>query len=188
MAILRNLVLFISFLILGCSNSQSKVEQVSYQTDGLISINRQAPKISSIKTPESLAFMPVQFDSYWLKINSKLSKISLMQGSKEIKDLPFSTATKLESGSYKILIKDSNPLWYANENYYQERQLDIPLAFSSERYLKDVYGDKALFLENGMAVFSNPEEQALVSGINVNTETLETIYNNVSVDSLVVVQ
>ncbi len=188
MAILRNILILTAFLILGCTNSQPKTEKVAYQANGLISISRQAPEVTSIQAPQTLAFMPIQFDSYWLKIDSKLSTVSLMQGTKEIKALDFISSNQLDAGSYKILIKDNQPLWYADEQYYVDRQLPIPLAFSSERYLKGVYGDKALFLENGQALFSNPEVQTLASGINVSKEILDVIYDNIAVESLVVVK
>ena len=189
MAILRkysilSLVLIIS--LVGCSTPKDN-QQVSYQLNGLISINRQAPEVTSLKAPHSLAFMPVQFDSYWLKINTEANQLELMQGSRKVNSYKFINHQELPTGSYKIVLKDNNPLWYANENYYLERKLPVPVEFSEERYLKGIYGEQALFLENGTAIFSNQEDQNLALGINLEKEIINLIYQNITVDSLVVI-
>jgi lipoprotein-anchoring transpeptidase ErfK/SrfK len=69
----------------------------------------------------------------------------------------FSTPT----GVFEIGRKKKDPLWYAPDWYYVERDLTVPPAYSPERYRGGILGDYALYLSDEIAIHGTPDESSV---------------------------
>lgn len=69
----------------------------------------------------------------------------------------FSTPT----GVFEIGRKKKDPVWYAPDWYYVERDLPIPPAYSEERYRSGILGDYALYLSDEIAIHGTEDESSV---------------------------
>jgi L,D-transpeptidase ErfK/SrfK len=69
----------------------------------------------------------------------------------------FSTPT----GVFEIGRKKKDPVWYAPDWYYVERDQPIPPAYSDERYRRGVLGDYALYLSDEIAIHGTQDESSV---------------------------
>lgn len=72
-------------------------------------------------------------------------------------DWSFSTPT----GVFEIGRKKKDPVWYAPDWYYVERDLPIPPAYSSGRYRRGTLGDYALYLSDEIAIHGTEDESSV---------------------------
>lgn len=80
---------------------------------------------------------------------------SLRGGAGEAWD--FSTPT----GVFEVGRKKQDPVWYAPDWYYVERDLPVPPAYSQERYRSGILGDFALYLSDEIAIHGTPDESSV---------------------------
>lgn len=69
----------------------------------------------------------------------------------------FSTPT----GVFEIGRKKKDPVWYAPDWYYVERDLPIPPAYSPARYRRGILGDYALYLSDEIAIHGTEDENSV---------------------------
>ena len=69
----------------------------------------------------------------------------------------FSTPT----GVFEIGRKKQDPVWYAPDWYYVERDLPIPPAYSPARYRRGILGDYALYLSDEIAIHGTEDESSV---------------------------
>ena len=69
----------------------------------------------------------------------------------------FSTPT----GVFEVGRKKKDPVWYAPDWYYVERDLPIPPAYSPARYRRGTLGDYALYLSDEIAIHGTEDESSV---------------------------
>ena len=127
------LVLFGLILIggAGCSNNAAtpEKENVVWLRDGMIAISRPLPGASTVTDASALAFMPViqaTHSGTWLSISSSDKSIKLMSGDSVITSARGDGLEKITPGTYQLLHKQRNALWYAPDSYFSSRNLVVP--------------------------------------------------------------
>ena len=111
-----------------------------------------------------------------------------MLGTQEVmkSDIKINSDSKIENFQHKVLFKDQNSIWYANDQYYTDRNLEIPTENSTERFLKGAYGEQTIFLNSGWSLFSTDLagleiDQAII----VDQAFITNVFEILSVDTLV---
>lgn len=103
-------------------------------------------------------------------------------------NLPSDHAVAIPPGTYRILHRERDPLWYANDDFFITRSLPIPPTYGAERFQAGAYGKFALFLSPTVAIHCGPETVNEVKGIRLPCDTLSRIFAAVRLQSLVVVR
>jgi hypothetical protein len=160
---------------------------VSWQQNGLIVLSRPAPAITQRDDITSLGFVPLESleRGTWLKINRLGQSVAVMQGIKELTQLPAAGFSSLEPGTYEVKLKQENPLWYAPDSYFKSRNQLVPTAGDRSRYRRGALGDRAIFLSASLAlhnaVFGSPE----VGGLQLSPSDMEILYGLIGPGTLV---
>ena len=184
---------------LACSTSSSRLAldynndtSLSYLDSGVISIARALPSTtnldrdSSVQIP-ALGFIPVQFDQYWLEADTSTNSLKLMRGNTAVKTVQTSQLD-LRDGHFKVSLLEQNALWHANDKYFLDRNLPLPLEFSPERYLKGALGEYSIHLDNGQVIHSSLIEDKGIDGIRVAANDLKDIFSVLEADSKIIVK
>jgi len=189
---MNKLLIILLILLNACSfttkNNTLPIEVVKKETikNGSFAINRTIPKKTNIKYAYSLGFLPHESEDNWLLINKNEKTIKLMENKTEVKSF-IADFNKVIVGEFEIALKQEKPLWHATETYFQKRKMEIPETGSKNRYLRGALGNKALFLENNLVIFSSPVSNSEVEGIQVNNEVLDTLYKSLQIGTKVVI-
>ena len=184
---------------LGCSISAGPVfskndnnTTLSYIDSGVISIARSLPNKVDLDHDNSLGlptlgFIPVQFDQYWLEVDTKNDSLKLMRGSTAVKTVKTSLSN-LENGHFKVALLEQDALWHANDKYFLDRNLPLPSAFSPERYLKGALGEYSIHLDNGQIIHSSLVDDKSIEGVRVASNDLKDIFSVIEADSKIIVK
>ena len=184
---------------LACSTSSSRIVSehnnnttLSYLDSGVISIARSLPNATNLDGDNSLqiptlGFIPVQFDQYWLEADTKDNSLKLMRGNLAVKTVQTSQLS-LNNGHFKVALLEQNALWHANDKYFLDRNLPLPLEFSPERYLKGALGEYSIHLDNGQVIHSSLIEDKGIDGIRVAANDLKDIFSVLEADSKIIVK
>lgn len=170
----------------GCAVNAPRPDQFALKSDGLISITRLAPQVNSAPT-SVLGFIPVDADRQgkWLSIDGTKGTITLMEGQEVVASAQAEGKMKLEAGVYHILHKQRSPLWYAGDNYFLKRGLNVPGSGDRERYRRGALGDFALFIDKETSLHSSPVWTDEVGGLRIPDEEIRKIYYSVDIGSLI---
>ena len=182
-------VLFFIFFISACSQTKTfDSPSVNWLSSGSISISRPAPSIIDNESPNVLGFLPFQSNKKWLKINSQEKTISLMNGSNAVIKSNYESIKDFESGRYYLAMKQKNSLWYADDNYFINRNLEIPDKNSQQRYFKSALGEFSLYLDSNKIIHSSILNDEDVGGLIIKNEDLGLIFNSLMPDDLIIVK
>ena len=161
-----------------------------WKSSGSLLIVRQlpAPSAPPVLSEEAyLAFMPtdIKLEGNVLVINrANMSGELFVNGKKKVPVTISSTGKSvqsldLEPGSYEVVLKQVNPTWHANEEYFQARQLPIPPKGSKERFLKGALGSHAVFFNDtnktALSDSASSETGSLVIGASAMSTLFETL-------------
>lgn len=160
--------------------------------DGMIAFSRPAPEVSTNMPSSMLAFFPVRTSQAgsWLSIDLHSAAINLMDGDKVVASAQGEGVSNLKPGTYQILHKQRNALWYANDNYFKSRKLPVPPQNDRSRYRRGALGDFALFVgeDNPTPLHSGPVWSQEIGGIRLNDDDLSRIYYRIPVGAQVEVK
>ena len=167
-------VLFFIFFISACSQTKTiDSPSVNWLSSGSISISRPAPSIIDNESPNVLGFLPFQSNKKWLKINSQEKTISLMNGSNAVIKSNYESIKDFES---------------ADDNYFINRNLEIPEKNSQQRYFKSALGEFSLYLDSNKIIHSSILNDEDVGGLIIKNEDLGLIFNSLMPDDLIIVK
>jgi hypothetical protein len=187
----------LAMVMSGCSSSKpysatsQKQQDLSDSTDNLwladgsISITRKVPAISTSEKTFLLGFMPYQTDSSSIKVNLASNEIILKVTGQESVTAKFQTTTNLSAGSKQVVLVEEMPIWYANDVYFQDRDLAVPPAGAKDRYLKAILGDKAVHLSDGTILYSSEFELPNTQALRFDNSDLETLLKNLTVGATI---
>lgn len=94
-------------------------------------------------------------------------------------------AQHLPTGSFSVMNKEQNPLWYAPREYFTNRSLPVPSEGSRARFRRAALGQRTLYLSNQTPIHSGPVWLREIGGLRVNDSEMVDIYSMVSVGTRV---
>ena len=195
MKVIRNWLTFLSAVAVlsGCSVFHSGSPEIaSLNTDGwkesgVIVLSRTAPGAPAVSSTSVLGFLPMETKERgrWLAVNKQTRTISVMSGDQTLVSSTAEGLERLEPGTYEVIHKQRNPLWYAPDNYFASRLLDTPAQESRERYRKGALGDFAIYINEDLPIHSAPFWSDEVGGVRLNNKDISRIYYSLDVGSVV---
>jgi hypothetical protein len=89
--------------------------------------------------------------------------------------------------SSKVVAKAQDfPAWHSSDEYFLRRKLPVPASFSTERYVRGAFGERALFLTPSFAIHCNKAAAKEVGGIIVREcKDLEKVFQDMALGSAV---
>lgn len=176
-----------------CSTHQPKQldSRARWVKDGSILLSRPLPQPSEILgSTRVLGFMPSKAleQPHWLRIRPASDEASLMTGPATTRTFAKIAASGIAPGTYQIQLKQTSPAWYATDEYFTARHLEVPAQGEGSRYLKGVFGTQAIFLDTNTAIHTGKLDTPEVQGIQLSDEAMAEIYDALAVGSSVVVE
>jgi hypothetical protein len=197
---IRSLVLGLGVLALsGCAFwSPSPKDKSAWLPSGSIVIARRAPAPSAAEfralgfsastTPnQNLAIAALQRGT-WLDIDRTLREARVMEGEKVIDKIQSEDLFALTPGSYQVVHKQRNPLWYASDDYFSRRNQEIPLASAQERYRRGALGDYVIFIDERTPLHDAPLKSPEVGGARLAEKDIAKIFYRLDTGARVVVR
>lgn len=111
----------------------------------------------------------------WLSIDQSKKTLSIVESGTTVFSAPF-FGNAPSGSSYSVLLKQRNAVWFAPDQYFTARGLDLPATSSRERYLKGALGDFVVYLAENFAIYSGPTDVPEISGIRVEPNDLARLY------------
>ena len=181
----------LSLAISACSTASSKQPQAAAETwlrDGMIVLARPAPAVAPFSPSERmLAFMPLPLalTGPWLSVDTREGLIKLMSGDHALSTFRGEGLEKLPTGSFQVLHKQKDPLWYAPDSYFQSRSLAIPPQGDKSSYRKGALGDSVIYIARDIPIHDGPLWSPEVGGIRVPENDFLGIYERLEIGSQV---
>jgi hypothetical protein len=179
----------------GCSfgNSSTTDERVAkkFMNDGAITISRPAPAAQTATKPATmLAFLPVdaQKKGKWISINRSHGTVTLMSNEEAVVIAKGKGFDSLKPGSYEIAHKQRSAPWHASDQYFLNRNMEVPAAGSKERFLRGALGEFVLFLNEQLPLHSGPIWAEEIGGVQLSEQDISRIYYSIPAGSVVEVQ
>lgn len=179
--------------LVACStiSSQSSVNQ-HYSKSGSIVLSRVMPEVNNVNSMTMLGFIPVaaaiEPDVRQLKINRSTNFITLYSAEGSIEISGAQGLATLNPGKYQVLHKQKNPLWYAPDSYFINRNLPVPKANEQRRYRRGALGEFALFLGKDLPIHSGPINSSEIGGIRISPDQITRIYAELDIGSVVEIE
>lgn len=190
-----------SLLVLGCTSrneSPSRVAESSpskqWVRDGSIVISRAVPAVSAENPVGVLGFLPLTgtLKGHWLSINLADQKLKFMEGDKVLSETPWQGSLQgkslIKPGTFKLVHKQRNPLWYAPDSYFTKRHLALPSQNDRARFRRGALGEFALFLDKETPIHSGPIWTEDIGGIRIDEHVLSRIYYQLEIGAPIEVQ
>lgn len=175
---------FFALTLGACSSTQVVPETNSWLLDGMIAISRPVPGASSIENAVMMGFMPLTQAAHagtWLLIDRGNQLVTIMDGDKEIGMASGEGVASLKSGTYQVMHKQRNALWYAPDSYFTSRNLKVPPQGDRSRYLRGALGDFVVFINKDTPIFSGPFWTQDIGGVRLNEDDMSRLYYKVDV-------
>lgn len=187
-------------LLSGCSllgiksaesnNASSKISDsdFSFLDEGSISISRPIPRLNS-EPARVMSFMPVspQLADFgvhasadtklWVFIDTVGKTLLINRGDENILTAPIQNAQGIRQGKFNVVLKQSDPLWYAPDQYFLTRNQTVPPSGSSDRFRKGALGSQAVFLEGELILHSSPLNESSINGVQISANEMISIYS-----------
>ena len=146
---------------------------------------RMAPLIGYF--PPAGSYNPADNES-WLEIERKSKTITLYKGANAVKQLSAEGEIKIGPGEFYLQHKQSEPLWYAPDLYFQKRKLATPKPGDRLRYRRGALGKLALYPTTTFPIHCGPVWNDDVGGLRLSTQELTAIYEALPVGAAIVVK
>ena len=180
------LVIFVS--LVACSGN---VQQAGpWLEDGSIVLSRTVPEANLTTSGRIFSFLPnnLEDNTTWLKINREAGTIEMANGLSVTEIKSGSNFDLLTPGTYKVIHKQENPLWYAPDEYFTSRNLDIPASGDKSRYLRGALGEFAIYISPEVPLHCGPFSLPELGGLQLDKAQLEMLYARLAVGSYVKVE
>ena len=174
-----------------------------YSSSGTIIISQRVPSRDASTTlaaernlvmapligyfPPAGSYSPADNEA-WLQIERTSKKVTLFKGSNPVRELSAEGVVKLASGEFYLQHKQSEPLWYAPDIYFQKRKLATPKPGARLRYRRGALGKFALYPTTTFPIHCGPVWNADVGGLRLPPQELAAIYEALPVGAAIVVK
>lgn len=211
--ILPLLVLQSCSLTKGSSINISNANKANLVPPGFLVMNRPAPKVevatkndfnssTNVSNGETVfGFTPIK-ESFKPEKNErvltaeikdmKLNVTSYIVNSsgedKKSSSFEIKSTKDLPAGTYKVLLIQENPTWYADDSYFAKRELSVPKPNSKERFLKGVLGKKAIYLSKDITIHSSKYLIEDANGMSLSSSDIDELTKFVKVNDTIVVK
>lgn len=159
-------------------------------TDGQIIISRSAPEVSDSDGRLALGFLPLSGAHVgpWLSVDRSSETVQLMDGSKVVAKSAATGIKSLKDGVYQLQHKQRNPLWYAPDTYFQDRNLPLPPEGDKSRFRRGALGDYVIFINKDTPIHCGPLWSEMIGGIKIDESELAKLYYSLEVGSMIEVK
>jgi len=138
--------------------------------------------------PPSKGYLPPAKNQVWVKISKSSNEVSLMRGKSELKSFKAEGLLTKPNGRYLIEQKLVDPLWFATDEYFIKRGLDVPAMESPERYRRGAFGTHALLSGTSeVSLHDSAVWSADVGGLKLSSTNLEELTSKLSLGSEIMV-
>jgi hypothetical protein len=131
---------------------------------------------------------PAQRVGTWISIDRAQQKLTLFDGAAAIGSFGGEGFDKLPAGSFHLILKQRNPLWYAPDSYFTARNLTVPAPGDRSRFRRGALGDFAVFLDKKTALHSGPVWSSDIGGLRMEENDLSRVYYQLDLGALVEVK
>jgi hypothetical protein len=104
-----------------------------------------------------------------------------MEGDKEISVSSGEGFENLKPGTYHVLHKQRNALWYAPDSYFSSRSLPLPAQGDRSRFRRGALGEFVLYVDKETPIHSGPVWSAEVGGVRLGSADLSRMYYSLDV-------
>lgn len=165
----------------------SDESSVSYYQNKSSEMNqlRYAPIIGFF--PLTATFNPAD-NEVWLELDRESRQLKVYKGKKEIKTIKGEGIVALAPGEYPLQHKQKSPLWYAPDEYFENRELRVPPRGDNFRYRRGALGAYALYPTMDFIIHSGPFWSREVGGMKVSESELSSIFLMINVGTPIVVK
>jgi hypothetical protein len=127
--------------------------------------------------PSLLKGAPQEQGRAAIVVSKSRRTVELLRGTEVITSTPIDarSAESLTPGTFKVMLEQRDPVWYATTEYYTARNLTIPSEGNRERFLKGALGDYAIFLTKDTAIHTAAVRSPEVKGVIVDEATMSAI-------------
>jgi hypothetical protein len=94
----------------------------------------------------------------------------------------------LKAGSFSITLKEESPLWYAPNEYFTRRKINIPEEGSRARFMRAALGNRAIYLNDQTPIHSGPVWLGEIGGLRVDAKEMEQLFSLISIGTRVEVR
>jgi hypothetical protein len=141
-----------------------------------------------------LGFMPTRQaveptrQGTWLRISRSSRKIEVVQDGRTTTVISGDGVQSLRPGTYSIAHKQETPLWYAPDQYFAVRDIDIPTNNETERFRRGALGTAAVFLDADTPIHNGPLWRDEIGGVRIDDEDMLALFNTLKVGDIVEVR
>jgi len=137
--------------------------------------------------PLTATFNPAD-NEVWLELDRESRQLKVYKGKKEIKTIKGEGIVALAPGEYPLQHKQKSPLWYAPDEYFENRELRVPPRGDNFRYRRGALGAYALYPTMDFIIHSGPFWSKEVGGMKVSESELSSIFLMINVGTPIVVK
>jgi hypothetical protein len=137
-----------------------------------------------------LGFMPNKHSNSTpsVVVERAAKTIHLTISPQRVLQLPAEGAEHLQPGSFPIVLKQTEPVWYAPTRYFRSRGLAVPEEGRKERFRRGALGTKALFLDGQTPIHDGPVWSDEIGGIKLDSEAMTALFDALQVGSRIEVR
>lgn len=180
--------------ICGCSLLSTGNETHPWSANGVLALSRPVPEVGVKPLPRAqsmLGFMPTTHTQEAASVTiSRTSNMLELSGAGDSgpRTFPIEGAQNLPVGTYSVLLKQQDPLWYAPDRYFTSRELDIPGQGEKERFRRGALGSHALFLSGETPIHAGPLWSEEIGGVRIEPTAMQALFAALQVGSRVEVR
>jgi len=136
--------------------------------------------------PPSTNFLPADNEA-WLELKKQSNSVNLYNGKNIVSSFAVEGNFNIDAGKYYVQHKEKNPVWYAPDQYFAKRHLEIPGAADKLRYRRGALGEFAIYPSEGFALHSAAIWSEDVGGLKLSQSEIAKIFDTLSLGALIVV-
>ena len=137
--------------------------------------------------PPAATYLPAENES-WVEILRASKKVLIHKGLSIVAEIQGEGDIPLAPGEYYIQHKQKSPLWYAPDEYFSKRQLEVPAQGDRSRYRRGALGQFAIYPTTTFALHCGPVWTEDVGGLRISSSDLSSVYYTLPVGAPVVVR
>jgi len=178
-------------LLLACTTSRPSTPPLGWLESGSIALARPIPAPIHAQPTTALGFWswyPTQLltGQATLALDRNARTLTFTTPSGETVSIPnVDVAATLQPGTYEVLHKQQNPLWYAPDQYFSSRKLPVPSQGDRSRYRRGALGEYAIFINQETPIHCGSIWSDEVGGIRAGCEELSRIYFSVEIGTTI---